>query len=148
MILNQHRRLSMSHLWNDLIRARNSCGLPAIKAIRSVSKSCHLTLAYSINKLPDHMTAVTSFPVLICHNHWQVNAQTFGDSSMFPPDGVFLPEMVFSFVDDVSIVFCRRGGWELCELLVLPPWPCPPCPPEVVKSLTFTMTQHVTKADS
>ena len=45
--------------------------------------------------------------LLMCKNEI---APTFGDSSMFPPDGVFLPELVFSFVDDVSIVFCRRGG--------------------------------------
>lgn len=44
----------------------------------------------------------------------------FGDSIMLP-DGVFLPEMVFSLVELVSIVFWRRELCELdCEELLLP----------------------------
>ena len=38
---------------------------------------------------------------------------TFGDSAVEPPDGVLRPEILFSFVLELSIVFWRRAEWEV-----------------------------------
>ena len=46
---------------------------------------------------------------------------TFGDSNDVPPEGVFLPDMIFSFVVDESVVFVRLPECDDddCELV----WP-------------------------